>query len=188
MHNMPHSKEARLRMSNSHIGTPCLHKRRETIIKNGETLYRCSSCGKFKPYSEFYKNKRTILGIKSSCKKCHCIESVRTRNKEKARDKNREYERISRQINPEKNRERWRKRKRKNDKKEKARDILNKAVKTGIILKPDICAKCGRAIKLTAHHDNYDEPLKVEWLCYECHGKLHRKDNQPRNDNLRVDK
>jgi hypothetical protein len=129
-----------------------------------------------KPDSYFEKKKRTLLGITKKKKKCHCLESVRTRNKENARDKNREYARKSVQLNPEKHREIWRKRKRKNDEKEKAREILNKAVKAGLIVKPTICSECKKNKRLTAHHNNYDEPLLVEWLCYECHGKRHRKD------------
>lgn len=26
---------------------------------------------------------------------------------------------------------------------------------------------------MKAHHDNYDEPFKIRWLCASCHKKLH---------------
>lgn len=51
-----------------------------------------------------------------------------------------------------------------------ARLCLNNALKGGIISKPMNCSKCGRILKLTAHHKDYMKPLEVEWLCYECHG------------------
>jgi hypothetical protein len=34
------------------------------------------------------------------------------------------------------------------------------------------CEVCGAA-KVDAHHDRYDEPLNVRWLCRSHHVKLH---------------
>jgi len=48
--------------------------------------------------------------------------------------------------------------------------LLNAAVKSGKVIKPTICSKCGKLRKVTAHHDDYSKPLQVKWLCYECHG------------------
>ena len=48
-----------------------------------------------------------------------------------------------------------------------------------------LCTKCGvlKGIadcghkpprhRLHAHHDNYEYPLRVEWLCADCHAALH---------------
>lgn len=78
--------------------------------------------------------------------------------------------------NPEKFRAQWRHYERAKDEKVYARMLLNNAVRGGKIEKPEICQECGQKLKLTAHHENYDEPLCVEWLCYECHAKRHRKE------------
>jgi ribosomal protein S27AE len=53
--------------------------------------------------------------------------------------------------------------------------ILNKAVINGLIEKPMSCSDCGNITRLAAHHNDYNKALDVEWLCYECHGKRHRK-------------
>ncbi len=175
MHNIPHTEEAKIKMSNSHKGIPLTYKRRPTKKVNDIILYRCSKCHEFKQYEEFYKNKRTILGITSECKKCHCKTSIETRNKDNARDKNKEFARIDRIQNLEKYRERERSRERKKDEKYDARRILNNAIKNGTVIKPAICEECRQEKRLTGHHDDYSKPLKIKWLCYECHGILHRK-------------
>lgn len=69
MHNKPHTEESKLKMKNARTGIPNYWRRRETIIENGVTLYKCGTCGEFKEYNDFYKDKRTIFGIKSECKK-----------------------------------------------------------------------------------------------------------------------
>lgn len=55
----------------------------------------------------------------------------------------------------------------------KAHRTLQYAVKTGKVIKPNICLKCYREKRLSAHHNNYSKPLEVEWLCYSCHKLRH---------------
>lgn len=176
MHDTPHSEESKKKMSDSHKGIVNNARRRKTIVKDGITLYQCGICKEFKPYEEFYKNKRTILGITPECKKCHCKESIRRRNKDTARENNQRYRERARKADIEKFRERDRNREREKDEKYVARRKLNNAVKRGDVVKPEFCEECGRKIRLTAHHDDYSKPLDVIWLCYKCHGKKHRKD------------
>jgi len=54
-----------------------------------------------------------------------------------------------------------------------ARALVARAVQAGYLSKES--CPCGEA-KVEAHHDNYDEPLQVRWLCSRCHGLEHRKD------------
>lgn len=176
MHNMPHSEESKIKMSKSHKGIENHSRRRATIEKDGITLYQCGVCKEFKPYEDFYKNKRTILGITPECKKCHSAECIKTRNKDISRINNQKYMERAREKTPEKFKERERLRKRPKDEKYYTRRALNNAVKRGDIVKPEYCEECGRKVRLTAHHDDYSKPLDVKWLCYKCHGKHHRKD------------
>ncbi len=57
--------------------------------------------------------------------------------------------------------------------KQNARAKVNYAIKTGLITKPDSCTICGDRSKLDGHHNDYKEPLIVEWLCRVCHARLH---------------
>jgi hypothetical protein len=59
--------------------------------------------------------------------------------------------------------------------KQRARDMLNKRVGNGAVVKPDVCqhidSQCSG--RLHAHHDDYDQPLEVVWLCVYHHRRLH---------------
>ncbi|MCJ8140995.1 hypothetical protein [Falsirhodobacter halotolerans] len=49
---------------------------------------------------------------------------------------------------------------------------VRRAVSDGTLQKRT-CEVCGAA-KVDAHHDRYDAPLEVRWLCRRHHVKLHR--------------
>ena len=60
-----------------------------------------------------------------------------------------------------------------NAKRVAARQIVRMAVVGGILIKQP-CAECG-ALKVQAHHEDYDKPLEVVWLCGPDHHKLHKE-------------
>jgi hypothetical protein len=56
---------------------------------------------------------------------------------------------------------------------EAVRSRLRSAVRTGEIIKPLRCEKCGAEEELHGHHADYTKPLEVTWLCARCHRRAH---------------
>ena len=66
--------------------------------------------------------------------------------------------------------------------KRRARSAVAYALKSGKLTKPDHCSICGcKSDVIQAHHESYDKPLEVMWLCFKCHRSLHG-DNRALND------
>lgn len=58
--------------------------------------------------------------------------------------------------------------------KTRARNLAAIAIRTGKI-KREPCIECGSP-DAEKHHDDYADPLKVTWLCRQCHKNKHRKE------------
>jgi len=151
-------------------------------IISGQNYWFCKPCKRWKPDSEFHRQKRRRNGLSWACKKCHNLHAAKTRDKYKALLVTRRY----RERNLERVREFDRKNKRKNNKKypinplkRSARQKAWYSVSTGKLTRPKVCSGCGNResskFKLNAHHRDYKKPLEIEWLCTKCHGILHRK-------------
>ena len=54
-----------------------------------------------------------------------------------------------------------------------ARAAVQDAVRKGTLVRPNQCGVCGKAGNVKAHHSNYEEKLKVAWVCSRCHAALH---------------
>lgn len=55
----------------------------------------------------------------------------------------------------------------------KSRQITRNAIRRGELIKQP-CEVCG-AEKVDAHHDDYDKPLDIRWLCRIHHVEVHMK-------------
>lgn len=57
-----------------------------------------------------------------------------------------------------------------------ARQKVRYAIRTGKIIKPKTCEICKKRPKrIEGHHEDYNFPLKVIWVCTSCHADLDRK-------------
>ena len=59
-------------------------------------------------------------------------------------------------------------------KKHRAHGMVADHLRSGEMVRPDSCSKCGAVGKVQGHHADYDKPLAVEWLCLDCHIEVHR--------------
>jgi predicted DNA-binding protein YlxM (UPF0122 family) len=64
---------------------------------------------------------------------------------------------------------------------DEAHDLLETAIKQGIVRRKSQCEKCGNSgcfkdgrSRIQAHHDDYNKPLTVRWLCQKCHHQWHK--------------
>lgn len=67
-----------------------------------------------------------------------------------------------------------------NKEKTKAQNQVNYAIRKGFIERGG-CEKCGTKSRVHAHHDDYDKPFEVRWLCYLCHKAEHPVDDDDKS-------
>lgn len=60
-----------------------------------------------------------------------------------------------------------------NPQKKRAHHLVERALDRGDLVRGP-CAHCGAIGKVDAHHEDYEAPLDVTWLCRPCHLKHHR--------------
>ena len=51
---------------------------------------------------------------------------------------------------------------------------IQRAVRDGTLVRQP-CEQCRSTVFVEAHHDNYDKPLEVHWLCHNHHMKEHAR-------------
>ena len=155
-------------------------KKKQPRVTDGVVCWRCPQCELWIPVDSYYKDHLTANGLKCHCKICHGRVSYKAADKIKRRRSRRIGMRRARERDPGKynERERVASKNRIKGKKHRARAALNRAVRRGILIRPSVCSQCKRKRKTTAHHNDYDKPLEVEWLCYECHGERSWTENR----------
>lgn len=132
----------------------------------------CRGCGQTLSIEEFYVHPQMKDGHLNYCKACvrARINQFRVEHFEEMRDYDRERakrpERIARaKLLTARCSERMGYR--------KVHSVVNNAKRDGKIAPPSTCGYCGRETRLVAHHESYDQPLNVVWLCQACHVRLH---------------
>ena len=132
------------------------------------THKKCFKCGVDKALSEFYRHPRMADGRVNKCKECNTAD-VRE-NRAKKVDYYRAYDRDRGNRQPDGYHEAYANQ---FPKKAKARNAVGNAVRDGKLEKPRTCQECGAGGVIHGHHDDYDLPLDVRWLCAACHRQWH---------------
>lgn len=134
---------------------------------------QCFKCQTVMPLTEFYKHAQMADGYLNKCKKCtkkdsfeHRIKNIeRIREYDRIRSKNSDRMKIAYEISAV-----WRQA---DKRRMQCHNAVTRAVRKGTLIRLP-CIRCG-AEKSLAHHENYDEPLNVMWLCQPCHKQRHKE-------------
>ena len=134
---------------------------------------KCFKCKTVKLLEDFYKHPKMFDGHVNKCKTCNKKDV--TANREKNIERIREYDRErgknkERMLAASETTRAWRK----EDKRRLvAHSSVARAMRNGV-LKRIPCIRCGNE-KSIAHHEDYDKPFEVVWLCQPCHKKRHKE-------------
>jgi hypothetical protein len=127
----------------------------------------CFKCGTSKPLTDYYKHPQMGDGHLNKCKECARKDSadrleIKTQDPEWVeKEKLRHVEKFRRYRNGTEL----------EIKKIKARSAVKHAISKNEIQK-EPCAVCGNH-KVQGHHEDYDKPLDITWLCIRHHNDRH---------------
>lgn len=62
---------------------------------------------------------------------------------------------------------------RNNPEKRRAQQAVKYHIRRGVITRPKSCSICGDEGMISAHHEDYNKPLEVIWMCSSCHKTHH---------------
>jgi hypothetical protein len=136
-------------------------------------LKECFKCKAVKPLVEFYKHSMMADGHLNKCKECtkNDANKHRAENLEKIRAYDRERGKKESRIKHTVEVTRaWRQQ---NKLRSAAHSAVARAMKKGDLVRQP-CEVCNHE-KTVAHHDDYDKPLSVRWLCQPCHMQHHHQ-------------
>lgn len=148
-----------------------------------KTCYRC--CREL-PLSDFYKHNGMADGHLNKCKECCKKESKTNRkdNIEYYRKYDTERAKLPHRVEAAKEYRLTEAGKRtvyKSTKNYRAKNPERRALYAFCernIKRQSVCSDCGSSVLVEMHHDDYNKPLEVRWLCRRCHREWH-KHNKP---------
>ena len=130
----------------------------------------CYKCNEAKLITDFSRSKNRKLGREYVCKACKRItarryyrDHIEERSQYQKDNKKARARTLSRYCD-------------RNPEKRGAKTAVNNAIRMGKMAKPDICSECFEEGVIQGHHEDYNKPLNVIWLCPPCHLRKHRKD------------
>lgn len=148
------------------INASIAHKKKWAKIR-GVWNWVCTACHTKKDKEQFSKDATKIYheGRSKICKECRHKQYLKAKVTKRYRDRHRVYSKNFQKNNKEKVR---------------AHALLKRAVQKGIVIKPTRCERCSGEFpiqKIQGHHEDYNKPLDVKWLCWLCHLKTHHERN-----------
>jgi hypothetical protein len=164
----------------------------ELVLVGTEYYKSCPACKSSLPITEFWKDNAKASGYSSCCKKCrkqYMAQPEMQQYKKRQATYRSKYNKLNRQKrcvgarkyyakNAEKIRDyhrKWRALS-ENKKKQHAVSCIKLALKQGKLIRPAHCeindASCYGQIN--AHHDDYNKPFEIRWLCRSHHIWYHR--------------
>lgn len=136
----------------------------------------CFKCNVQKPLSEFYKHPAMADGHLGKCKICAKKDVYIHRHESPSREKILAYDRARGNRQTLEYNQEYRA---KYPKKYKAHYIVSYAIKSKKLFR-EPCAICGNE-ETHGHHDDYDKPLNIRWLCAEHHHQWHAEHGEALN-------
>lgn len=137
---------------------------------------QCARCNVRKAADQFNKDASRPDGLQGYCRPCHRAASKEWRqaNPAKRRRQLRRYE-IRHAERRAAQKKRWYAT---NPGAHRAHGVVERALRSGALIRPDCCERCRNdELRLHAHHSDYEQPLKVEWLCSSCHRQEHNEES-----------
>ena len=148
----------------------------------------CFKCGESQLLTEFYKHPKMTDGHLGKCKSCtkkdvkdnilknhdYYLEYDRTRSLLPHRkEANKLYSQTDAgRDSARKSKEKWAEA---NVIKRAAQLLVRRAIVSGKLTKAYNCEECGiKHDRLHGHHDDYNYPLMIRYLCPKCHSKWHK--------------
>lgn len=148
-------------------------------------MKRCTKCGVKELEEDFSKDRRAKDGLRGQCKICDATDYQSNRVERL------KYQRGYRQSHSVERTGQQRRysqspkgkvshcRSNRNycenhPEKVKAIKAVNRAIKSGKLVRSLTCEECGLPAETQGHHEDYSKYLDVNWLCVPCHIELHR--------------
>jgi len=133
----------------------------------------CFKCKKEKPISDYYKHSGMTDGHVGKCKECNKkdVQDNYIKNIDYFREYNRKRHKLPHAKKYNADMQRLKK------KEHNAHNrVYNKYTRIDKFKKPKNCSICNKTkCRIVGHHDDYNKPLDIIWLCDSCHQKLHVK-------------
>ena len=133
----------------------------------------CFKCKTIKPLTEFYKHSKMADGHLGKCKVCakNDVNLHRSENLDRIREYDKERSKLPHRIKlATEVTKAWRA---EDTRRQTAHSAVARAIKNGVLTRMP-CERCG-AVKSEGHHEDYDKPLEVMWLCTPCHKQRHKE-------------